>query len=61
MHYYITHLTSRTVGSGFISIYITYNSGVAFSFGESLGAGGIYALQILVSLVIFGVICFTRK
>jgi lipoprotein signal peptidase len=61
MHYYITHLTTQTLGSGFISIHITTNSAVAFSMGGSLGAGGIYALQISVSLVILGLICFTNK
>jgi lipoprotein signal peptidase len=61
MHTFITHLTSPTLGNGFISIYVTKNPGVAFSIGDTLGVGGIYAIQIIVSLIIFGIIAFTHK
>jgi lipoprotein signal peptidase len=61
MHTYITHLDSPTLGDGFISIYVTKNPGVAFSIGDTLGVGGIYAIQVMVSLIILGIVAFTHK
>jgi lipoprotein signal peptidase len=61
MHAYITGLSTRSVGDGFIYIDITTNPGVAFSIGDGLGVGGIYAIQILVALIILGVVIFTHK
>lgn len=61
MHAYITSLSSQTLGNGFIHIHIMTNRGLSFSIGDNIGAAGIYAIQIIVSLIILGAVAFTHK
>lgn len=61
MNIWAQHAPYQNYGSGFISISIVTNSGMAFSFMANSPEWAVYMIQWLVTIVILGIVLFCRK
>lgn len=61
MNVWAQHSQYAEYGSGFISISIVTNSGMAFSFMSNSPEWTVYMIQWLVTLVILGIVLFCKK